>query len=52
MTDLRPETWQSHADTRAFLSHGIDLSGEQATKTKQALQTLSRRLRASNRRTT
>ena len=33
-------------ETRAFLlSHGIDLSGEQETKTKKALQFFSRRLK-------
>jgi hypothetical protein len=39
------EAFQVAAETRAFLSqHGIDLSGEQETKTKKALQFFSRRL--------
>jgi hypothetical protein len=41
------EAFQVAAETRAFLTqHGIDLSGEQETKTKKALQFFSRRLRA------
>jgi len=40
------EAFQIALETRAFLlSHGIDLSGEQETKTKKALQFFSRRLR-------
>jgi Protein of unknown function (DUF5661) len=39
------EAFQIGAETRAFLTgHGIDLSGEQATKTKKALEFFSRRL--------
>jgi hypothetical protein len=39
------EAFQVAAETRAFLTqHGIDLSGEQETKTKKALQFFSRRL--------
>ena len=35
------------AETRAFLTgHGIDLSGEQETKTKKALEFFSQRLQA------
>ena len=42
------ETFQIAAETRAFLTqHGIDLSGEQATKTKKALEFFSQRLQAS-----
>ena len=47
------ETFQVAAETRAFLiSHGVDLGGEQQTKTKTALdyfsnQTEERRLRSS-----
>lgn len=41
------EAFQVAAETRAFLvAHGIDLSGEQETKTRKALQYFSRRLRA------
>ena len=41
------ETFQIAAETRAFLGlHGIDLSGEQATKTKKALEFFSQRLQA------
>jgi hypothetical protein len=41
------ETFQIAAETRAFLTeHGIDLSGEQATKTKKALEFFSKRLQA------
>jgi hypothetical protein len=41
------ETFQVAAETRAFLTqHGIDLSGEQETKTKKALEFFSERLRA------
>ena len=44
---LPSEAFQVAAETRAFLAgHGIDLSGEQETKTKKALQYFSRRLRA------
>jgi hypothetical protein len=40
------EAFQIALETRAFLlSHGIDLSGEQETKTKKALQFFSRRLK-------
>jgi len=43
------EAFQVAAETRAFLAgHGIDLSGEQETKTRKALQFYSRRLRASS----
>jgi len=39
------EAFQIAAETRAFLvSHGIDFSGEQETKTKKALQFFSRQL--------
>jgi hypothetical protein len=42
------EAFQVAAETRAFLTgHGIDLSGEQETKTKKALQYFSRKLRTS-----
>jgi hypothetical protein len=41
-----PEAFQVAAETRAFLAqHGIDLSGEQETKTKKALEFFSKRLR-------
>jgi hypothetical protein len=41
------EAFQVAAETRAFLTErGIDLGGEQETKTKKALQFFSRRLRA------
>ena len=41
------EAFQVAAETRAFLTaHGIDLSGEQETKTKKALEFFSERLRA------
>ena len=41
------EAFQVGMETRAFLTeHGIDLSGEQETKTKKALQFFSRRLQA------
>jgi hypothetical protein len=41
------EAFQVAAETRAFLvGHGIDLTGEQETKTRKALQYFSRRLRA------
>jgi hypothetical protein len=41
------EAFQIAAETRAFLSsHGIDLSGEQATKTKKALEFFSKHLQA------
>jgi len=41
------EAFQVAAETRAFLTqHGIDLSGEQETKTKKALEFFSARLRA------
>ena len=41
------ETFQIAAETRAFLTqHGIDLSGEQATKTKKALEFFSQQLQA------
>ena len=34
-----PEAFQVAAETRVFLTdHGIDLSGEQATKTRKALE--------------
>ncbi len=39
------EAFQIGAETRAFLTeHGIDLSGEQETKTKKALEFFSQRL--------
>ena len=39
------EAFQVGLETRAFLTeHGIDLSGEQETKTKKALQFFSKRL--------
>jgi hypothetical protein len=35
------------AEARALLAgHGVDLGGEQATKTKKALRTFSRQLQA------
>lgn len=41
------ETFQVAAETRAFLTQkGVDLTGEQQTKTKKALQYFSKRLRA------
>jgi len=41
------ETFQVAAETRAFLTqNGVDLTGEQETKTKKALQYFSKRLRA------
>jgi hypothetical protein len=41
------EAFQIGAETRTFLSqHGIDLSGEQSTKTKKALEFFSKRLQA------
>jgi hypothetical protein len=41
------EAFQIAAETRTFLTqHGIDLSGEQATKTKKALVFFSKRLQA------
>jgi hypothetical protein len=41
------ETFQIAAETRAFLTQkGVDLTGEQETKTKKALQYFSKRLRA------
>ena len=41
------EAFQVAAETRAFLTqHGIDLSGEQETKTKKALEFFSERLQA------
>ena len=41
------EAFQVAAETRAFLTgHGIDLSGEQETKTKKALQFFAKRLKA------
>ncbi len=41
------EAFQVAAETRAFLTgHGIDLSGEQETKTKKALRYFSRQLQA------
>ncbi len=42
------EAFQIAAETRVFLAqHGIDLSGEQETKTKKALQFFSQQLQAS-----
>ncbi len=39
-----PEAFQVAAETRAYLvAHGIDLSGEQQTKTRKALEFFSRR---------
>jgi hypothetical protein len=44
------EAFQMGAETRAFLTgHGIDLSGEQETKTKKALEFFSQRLQAAAR---
>ena len=41
------ETFQVAAETKAFLTqNGVDLTGEQQTKTKKALQYFSRRLQA------
>ena len=41
------ETFQVAAEARAFLTErGVDLSGEQETKTKKALEYFSERLRA------
>jgi hypothetical protein len=41
------EAFQVAAETRTFLTqHGIDLSGEQETKTKKALEFFSKRLQA------
>jgi hypothetical protein len=41
------ETFQVGVETRTFLTqHGIDLSGEQETKTKKALEFFSKRLQA------
>jgi hypothetical protein len=41
------ETFQVMIETRTFLTdHGIDLSGEQETKTKKALEFFSKRLQA------
>jgi hypothetical protein len=43
------ETFQVAAETRAFLTQkGVDLTGEQQTKTKKALQYFSGQLRADN----
>jgi hypothetical protein len=43
------ETFQVAAETRAFLTqHGVDLTGEQQTKTKKALQYFSKQLKADN----
>ena len=40
------EAFQVAAETRAFLTeHGVDLSGEQQTKTKKALEFFSERLK-------
>jgi hypothetical protein len=40
-----PEAFQTAAETRAFLAkRGVDLSGEQATKTRRALEYFSARL--------
>ena len=42
------EAFQVMVETRAFLmKHGIDLTGEQETKTKKALQFFSKRLQGS-----
>jgi hypothetical protein len=44
---LPSEPFQVSAEARAFLSgHGIDLTGEQQTKTKTALQFFSQELQA------
>ena len=41
------ETFQVAAEARAFLTErGVDLSGDQETKTKKALEYFSERLRA------
>jgi hypothetical protein len=41
------EAFQVAAETRAFLTErGVDLGGEQKTKTKKALQFFSKRLQA------
>jgi hypothetical protein len=41
------ETFQVGVETRTFLTqHGVDLSGEQETKTKKALEFFSKRLQA------
>jgi hypothetical protein len=41
------ETFQVAAETRAFLTQkDVNLTGEQETKTKKALQYFSKRLRA------
>jgi hypothetical protein len=41
------EAFQVAAETRAFLTQrGIDLTGEQQTKTKKALEFFSKRLQA------
>jgi hypothetical protein len=43
------ETFQVAAETRTFLTQkGVDLTGEQQTKTKKALQYFSGQLRADN----
>jgi hypothetical protein len=43
------EAFQVAAETRAFLSgRGVDLSGEQQTKTRKALEFFSERLRSAN----
>jgi hypothetical protein len=43
------EAFQIAAETRAFLTgHGIDLSGEQETKTKKALEFFSQQLQATD----
>jgi hypothetical protein len=45
---LPNETFQVAAETRAFLiSHGVDVGGDQQTKTKTALDFFSRQLKAS-----
>jgi hypothetical protein len=42
------EAFQIAAETKAFLTrHGIDISGEQATKTRKALEYFSKKLQAS-----
>jgi hypothetical protein len=42
------EAFQIAAETKAFLTrHGIDISGEQATKTRKALEYFSKQLQAS-----
>ena len=41
------EAFQVNAEARAFLTeHGVDLGGEQETKTKKALEFFSERLQA------